>query len=204
MTARSNAISQAILAAALFGISAPIAKLLLTRVPAAWMASFLYFGAGAGMLLVSAVRRRDHKRVAEASLTRKQLPYVLLMVVLDIVAPLLLMYALMETASANVALLNNLEIVATSLIALFVFKEAIGSRMWLAIVLITISGMFLSMEDLRSFTFSAGSLLVVLACVCWGFENNVTRKLSLKDPAQIVVIKGLGSGAGSADRKSVV
>ena len=150
------------------------------------------------MLLVSAVRRRDHKRVAEASLTRKQLPYILLMVVLDIVAPLLLMYALMETASANVALLNNLEIVATSLIALFVFKEAIGSRMWLAIVLITISGMFLSMEDLRSFTFSAGSLLVVLACVCWGFENNVTRKLSLKDPAQIVVIKGLGSGAGSA------
>ena len=198
LTTRSKAISQAILAAALFGISAPVAKLLLEQVPAAWMASFLYFGAGAGMFLVGGIRERNRKGLVEARLTRQELPYILLMVLLDIAAPLLLMYALMRTPSANVSLLGNLEIAATSLIALLVFKEAIGSRMWLAIALITASGMLLSMEDLLGFSFSTGSLLVILACICWGLENNFTRKLSIKDPMQIVVIKGLGSGTGSA------
>ena len=94
-------------------------------------------------------------------------------------------------------MLNNFEIVATSLIALFIFKEAIGKRMWLAILLITLSSIVLSISDFSSLSFSLGSIFVVLACICWGFENNCTRMLSLKDPLQIVVVKGFGSGIGS-------
>jgi drug/metabolite transporter (DMT)-like permease len=107
------------------------------------------------------------------------------------------MFGLNMTTPANASLLNNFEIVSTALIALFVFKEAIGGRMWIAIALITFSSLILSFEDIGSLSFSAGSLLVVLACMCWGFENNCTRMLSMKDPLQIVFIKGSGSGVVS-------
>lgn len=119
------------------------------------------------------------------------------MVALDIAAPIFLMLGLSRTASANVSLLNNFEIVATSLIALVVFKEAVSRRLWLAIGLITLSSVVLSLEDSGSFQFSGGSLLVLLACVCWGFENNCTRMMSDSDPLEIVVVKGFGSGLGS-------
>ena len=76
-------------------------------------------------------------------------------------------------------------------------SEAISKRLWGAISLITISSIILSIEDVSSFSFSLGSIFVLLACICWGLENNCTRKLSIKDPLEIVVIKGLGSGVGS-------
>jgi drug/metabolite transporter (DMT)-like permease len=125
------------------------------------------------------------------------MPYTVAMVALDILAPIFLMIGLTMTTPANVSLLNNFEIVATSLIALFIFKEAISKRLWLAIGLITVSSIILSVEDGSSFSFSLGSFFVLLASVCWGFENNCTRMLSLKDPLQVVIIKGLGSGLGS-------
>jgi drug/metabolite transporter (DMT)-like permease len=192
-----KAIFLAVLAAALYGISAPVSKLLLSEVPPTLMAAFLYLGAGLGMLAVNGARKLRHKETAGTKLTGKELPYVIGMVLLDIAAPVFLMIGLTMTTSENAALLNNFEIVATALIALGIFKEAVGKRMWLAIVLITISSIVLSVEDYRSFSFSAGSAFVLLACVCWGFENNCTRMLSAKDSRRIVVIKGLGSGAGS-------
>ena len=99
--------------------------------------------------------------------------------------------------AANAALLNNFEIVATSLIALGLFGERISPRLWGAIVLVTVASMVLSVEDRSSFSFSTGSVLVLLACTCWGLENNCTRSISHKDPLEIVAIKGFGSGAGS-------
>lgn len=119
------------------------------------------------------------------------------MIILDVAAPVCLMIGLTMTTSANVSLLSNFEIVATSLIALLIFKEAIGKRMWIAISLITLASIILSVEDLTGFSFSNGSIFVILACICWGLENNCTRILSLKDPLQIVVVKGFGSGVGS-------
>jgi drug/metabolite transporter (DMT)-like permease len=119
------------------------------------------------------------------------------MIALDIAAPIALLFGLSMTTPANASLLNNFEIVATSLIALLVFKEAVGRRMWLALALITLSSLILSFEDMSSLSFSLGSLLVLAACVCWGFENNCTRMLSHKNPLHIVVVKGLGSGIGA-------
>ena len=119
------------------------------------------------------------------------------MVVLDIAAPIFLMVGLTKCSAANASLLNNFEIVATSLIALFIFKEVICKRLWLAILLVTISSILLSFEDMSSLEFSWGSLFVLLACVCWGFENNCTKMLSSKSSAQIVIIKGTFSGLGS-------
>jgi drug/metabolite transporter (DMT)-like permease len=106
------------------------------------------------------------------------------------------MLGLTMTTSANASILNNFEIVSTSLIALLIFKESISKRLWGAIFLITASSIILSIEDISSFSFSFGSIFVLLACICWGLENNCTRKLSLKDPLEVVVIKGFGSGIG--------
>lgn len=187
----------AILAAVLYGISSPISKLLLVKIHPTLMAALLYLGAGLGMLFVNVIRSLRHKARIQAKLTRKELPYVVGMIILDIAAPILLMIALTLTSAANTSLINNFEIVATALIALFLFKETIGRYMWIAITLITLGCIFLSINDAGSFDFSAGSLFAVLACVCWGFENNCTRKLSVNDPLMIVVIKGFGSGIGS-------
>lgn len=197
MKGHAKAVFTAILAAALFGFSAPVSKLLLAEIPPTMLAALLYLGAGLGMLLVRMLKGVRNRERIEAGMSRRDAPYVIGMIMLDIAAPVCMMLGLAMTTPANASLLTNFEIVATSLIALLIFKEAVGKRMWLAVLLITISSMVLSVEDLSSLKFSAGSLLILLACLCWGFENNCTRMLSLKDPLQIVVVKGFGSGAGA-------
>ena len=187
----------AFLAAVLYAVNSPFSKLLLSKIPETMMAAFLYLGAGSGLFLVGLINKISGKKEKEKSLTKKELPYTIAMVVLDIAAPIFLMVGLNMTAAENASLLNNFEIVATSLIALFVFKEAISKKLGLAIFLVTLSSIILSLEDLSSFTFSWGSIFVLLASVCWGFENNCTRMLSSKDPLEIVVIKGFFSGLGS-------
>ena len=198
MKSKNNtAILWAILAAALYAISSPFSKILLAQIPPTMMAGLLYLGAGIGMSIIGVIRLRTGRLKKEMRITRKELPYTASMVLLDILAPIFLMIGLNLSTPANVSLLNNFEIVATSLIALFIFKEVINKRLWVAIVLITISSMLLSIEDLSSFSFSLGSIFVLLASVCWGFENNCTRMLSVKDPMQVVIIKGFGAGLGS-------
>jgi drug/metabolite transporter (DMT)-like permease len=193
-----RAISFAILSAALYAISSPVSKLLLKEIPPTLMASFLYLGAGLGMSIVGFIKHMKYKEKTEAGLTKQELPFTVGMVVLDIAAPIFLMFGLTMTTSANASLLNNFEIVTTSLIALLIFKESISKRLWGAIFLITVASIILSVvEDIRNFSFSFGSIFILLACICWGLENNCTRKLSVKDPLEIVVIKGICSGIGS-------
>jgi len=187
----------AILAAACYGISSPISKLLLNELSPVFMAALLYLGAGLGMLAVRTAMSMKKQKKKEARITKKEIPFVLGMIILDIIAPILLMLGLTMTSPATVSLLNNFEIVATSVIALAIFKEAIGKRLWIAITFITLSSILLSAEDFRNLSFSLGAVFALLACVCWGFENNCTRMLSLKDPLQIVIIKGFGSGTGA-------
>lgn len=197
MTSQKTAIFWTILAAGLYALNAPVSKLLLEEVPPTMMAALLYLGAGIGLAVVRLVQRMTGRGKKEAPLTKKDMPYTVGMVVLDIAAPIFLMVGLTMTTAANASLLNNFEIVATAVIALLIFREAISRRLWLAIVLVTISSAILSVEDVTSFTFSYGSIFVLLACVCWGLENNCTRMISHKDPLEIVVIKGFGSGLGS-------
>lgn len=187
----------AILAAAFYALNAPLSKLLLDKVPPTMMAAFLYLGAEFGMAVVQLIENRNGFATREQQLTKKELPYTIGMVLLDIAAPIALMIGITRTSAANASLLNNFEIVATSLIALFFFKEAISRKLWLGIVLVTLSSVILSVQDMSSFSFSAGSIFVLIACTCWGLENNCTRMLSSKNPVQIVVIKGIFSGLGS-------
>jgi len=130
-------------------------------------------------------------------LTHADLPYVIGMVLLDIAAPILLMFGLTYANASEVSLLNNFEIVATTVIALLIFKENVTLRMWIGVIFITVSSILLSYEGTEEITLSWGALLVLGATVCWGFENNCTRKISDKSTYEIVFIKGIFSGLGS-------
>lgn len=196
MNKKTVATAFAILAAALYAINIPFSKVLMKYVDSTMMAGLLYFGAGVGMFLYTAVSGVLGKKVVKEPLTKAELPYTIAMVVLDIAAPILLMHGLKITSSANATLLNNFEIVATSLIALVVFKEVVSKKLWIAIGLVTLASIILTFEGVGSFSFNLGSLMVLGAATCWGFENNCTRMLSHKSSEQIVVIKGIFSGLG--------
>ena len=190
-------IAFAILAAALYSINAPFSKLLLGFMPPTLMAGFLYVGAGIGITFIALIRKMKKHETKELKLTKSELPYTIAMIILDIAAPICLLVGLNATTAANASLLNNFEIVATAIIALMVFKEKISPRLWFGIFFITLSCGILSFEDVSSLHFSYGSLFVLLSAICWGFENNCTRKISSKDPLQIVLLKGIFSGIGS-------
>lgn len=189
------AVVYALLAAVFYALSTPFSKLLLSGVPPVYMAAFLYLGAGVGVgvLYLFHIRQEDKSE----RLTRSDLPYTIGMIVLDILAPILLMIGIDMGSAANASLLGNFEIVATTVIALVVFREAVSGKLWCAIGWITLASVLLSLEGSESFRFSTGSILVLLAASCWGLENNCTRKLSDKSAYQIVVLKGIFSGGGS-------
>lgn len=190
-----KAIMFAFLAAVLYAINVPISKVLLQHVGPTTMAALLYLGAGIGIGMMSLFNKKDREKAE--SLTKAELPYIVGMIVLDIAAPIFLMLGISYGSSANASLLGNFEIVATTVIALILFKEAVTKRLWVAIGLITLSSILLSFEGTDSFHFSYGSLLVIMATVCWGLENNCTRELSSKSTYQIVMLKGLCSGLGA-------
>lgn len=197
MNKKNLAVIYAILAAALYAINIPLSKLLMHHAGATMMAAFLYLGAGGGLTLYGGIEKFAGNSKKQEPLTRKELPYTAAMVVLDIIAPILLMFGIARTNSANASLLNNFEIVATSVIAFAVFKEAISRRLLAAILMVTAASVILSFEGAGAFTFNTGSLLVLGACLCWGFENNCTKMISNKNSTEIVVIKGWFSGLGS-------
>lgn len=187
----------AVLAAAFYALNTPVSKMLLEGIPPTLLAGILYIGAGAGMAVPGVFRMATKKVKKEDSLDRGDLPYTLAMIMLDIAAPVLLLAGLCSTSAASVSLLNNFEIAVTSLIAFLFFKEKIGKRTWVGIAFITAACMLLTLEEGKSLQFSFGSIYVLLACCCWGLENNCTKKISKKDPVQIVMVKGLCSGTGS-------
>ena len=187
-------VTYAILAAILYALSTPISKILMTQIPPSFLAGLLYLGAGFGMLPISLVKKSGS---AFRKTDKKDLPYIIGMIILDIAAPVFLMIALSGSAAANISLINNFEIVATSLIAFVLFRERISGKLCCGITLITVSSLLLSFEGMESLSFSTYSAFAFLACISWGFENNCTRKLSDCDPSRIVVIKGIGSGTGA-------
>ncbi len=192
---KSRAIVYAFLAAVFYAINVPVSKILLGNVGPTTMAALLYLGAGIGIGILSLVNTEDRR--ASEKLTKKDFPFVIGMILLDIAAPIFLMLGISYGSSANASLLGNFEIVATTVIALVIFKEAVSRRLWIAIALITLSSILLSFDGSDSLKFSYGSLFVLASAICWGFENNCTRNISSKNTYEIVVLKGIFSGFGA-------
>lgn len=190
---KHKAVLSVMLSAILFALCVPISKLLLPKTSSTVMGGLLYFGAGLGLCLTNIIKKQN----IELKLTSKELPYIIAMILLDISAIILLMLGISKTTGANVSLLGNFELVATSIVACLFFKEFLSKQLWIAVFLITVACSILTFEGKGCFIFNIGSLLVLLSAFCWGIENNCTRMLSVKDTRQITMIKGLFSGMGS-------
>jgi drug/metabolite transporter (DMT)-like permease len=186
-------ISLALLSALLFGASTPVAKLLLGPVGPWMLAALLYLGAGAGLAAVHLSRAALRLPADEAPLRRADLPWLALVVLAGGVAgPLLLMSGLARTTAASASLLLNLEGLATMAIAWLAFRENVDRRLLLGAAAILAGAALLSWQG--GATLDGGAPLIAAACVCWGVDNNLTRRLSSADPVRIAMLKGLVAG----------
>jgi len=187
---------QALVAAVLFGFSAPVAKLLLDTVEPIPLAGFLYLGSGVGVLLFKGIQHLGSKLArVEAGISKTDIPWLTGAVLAGgVAAPIVLMFNLRTTPAATASLLLNFEGAATALIAALVFKEAIGKRIWWAIASITGASILLSLDLSGEWGISLGAVGVLCTCALWGIDNNFTRNISAKDPLSIVTIKGIGAG----------
>lgn len=185
----------ALVAAALFGASTPLAKLLLGEgVGPVLLAGLLYLGSGCGLSLWWVARSRRAK--SEASLSRADLPWLFGATAFGGVAgPVLLLLGLAATPASTASLLLNLEGVLTALLAWFVFKENFDRRIALGMLAIVVGGVVLSWAGRPEAGVPWGPLAVAGACLCWAIDNNLTRRVSAADPVQIAALKGLVAGA---------
>ena len=181
--------------AALFGASTPFAKLLLGEVDPWLLAGLLYLGSGLSLGIVHLGRRSLGIEPPEASLRRADLPWLAAVILAGgIIGPVLLMLGLSVTAASSAALLLNLEGLATMGIAWAVFRENTDRRIVLGALCILAGAVLLSWQGAAGGV-GWGALAIVGACLAWGIDNNLTRKLSAADPVQIAMLKGLVAGA---------
>ncbi len=184
----------ALASAVLFGASTPFAKLLLGNTSPWMMAGLLYLGAGLGLAAVHLSRRTLGLPTTEAPLRRADLPWLGLVILAGgVLGPLCLMFGLSRTSAASASLLLNLEGLASMGIAWLVFRENVDRLLLIGAFAILAGAALLSWEGRT--TLEWGATLIALACLCWGIDNNLTRKLSSADPLQIAMLKGLVAGA---------
>jgi drug/metabolite transporter (DMT)-like permease len=191
----SRGVGHALLAALLFGASAPAAKGLLPGTAPQLLAGLLYLGSGGGLLLYWLVRHQAREAV-ETPLPRTDLAWLAGAIVTGgVVAPVLLMWGLTRTPASAVSLLLNLEGVFTASLAWILFREHVHARIMVGMLTIVAGGVLLSWEGRLAWGGVSGPLAVAGACLAWGVDNNLTQKVSASDPVQITMLKGLVAGA---------
>jgi drug/metabolite transporter (DMT)-like permease len=186
----------ALLAAALFGASTPLAKILLGQTQPILLAALLYLGSGVGLTVWLIVRRAlTSKASHEARLRRKDLPWLGVAIVSGgIIGPVLLLIGLRITPASSASLLLNLEGVFTATLAWFVFKENFDRRIALGMVAIIAGGLILSWAGKPEVGIPWGPAAIAGACLAWAIDNNLTRNISVGDPVQVAAAKGLVAG----------
>jgi len=192
-----EAIVLVLISALLFGASTPAAKALLGAIDPAILAGLLYCGAGIGVGILRRLRTRLLSRAgpAEVTLGSKEWPWLFGAILSGgIVGPILLMIGLARTDASAAALFLTLEGVATALLAWFVFRENFDRRIALGMMCLIAGALVLSWSRQPSKATVLGPILIIGACIAWGLDNNLTRKVSLSDPLQIVELKGLIAG----------
>ena len=193
---RHAGVAAALAAAALFGAGTPIAKLLLPGTGAVVLAALLYTGAGLGLVALGLARRIIGRPSREAALRRHDLPLVAGVVLSGgVVAPVLLLLGLERLPAADTSLLLNLEVPFTVLLAVLLFGEHIGARTLVATALVVLGAGALGAGAAPLGGRWSGTVLVAAACLGWAFDNNLTQRLSLRDPVAIARVKAIAAGA---------
>lgn len=186
----------ALAAAALFGLSAPAAKLLAGTVDPWLLAGLLYLGSGIGLGLYRLAQRLLGRVGSEAPLRRQDLPWLAGAIAAGgIIGPVLLMYGLAAGTAVQSSLLLNLEGVFTALLAWSIFREHFDARIATGMAAIAAGAAFLSWKPGEALALDSSALLVTGACLAWAIDNNLTRMVSGGDPLQIAAVKGIAAGS---------
>jgi drug/metabolite transporter (DMT)-like permease len=185
----------ALASAALFGASTPVAKLLLGVTDPLLLAGLLYLGSGIGLGIIGLGTRLFSKSV-EAPLRRRDFPWLGMIVLFGgVLGPALLMTGLTSASGGAGSLLLNTESLATMAIAWLFFRENVDRRVFAGAMAILAGALVLSWPaDGAAMPVGWSGALIVAACICWGIDNNLTRKLSAADPVQIAMVKGIAAG----------
>jgi len=192
-----TAVSYALIAAVLFGLSTPLAKVLVGSIHPVVLAGLLYCGAGVGVALLRKLPTSlfSSSHAPEAPLNRADLPWLAGAIIAGgVVGPILLLVGLTRTDASTASLLLTLESVATALMAWFIFHESFDRRIATGMLCLALGAMVLSWSGTPTLENIVGPLAVIGACAAWGLDNNLTRKISLADPLQIVTLKGTIAG----------
>ena len=186
----------ALLAAFLFGLSPPLAKVLVGQTHPQLLAGLLYLGSGLGLTLILLGRRfLPTKSKTRPRLAAREWGWLTAAIFFGgVLAPVLLMTGLVRTEAASASLLLNLEGVFTALIAWFVFHEGANRRVATGFFLIFLGGIAISWTPRMGLHLSPSALLIIGACLCWGIDNNFTRKVSQADAFKTAALKGLVAG----------
>jgi drug/metabolite transporter (DMT)-like permease len=181
--------------ALLFGASTPLAKIAVSSADPILVAGLLYLGSGIGLAISRIFRAESLTGRRENPLSRADLPWLAAATLAGGVAgPMFLLLGLLTTQASTASLLLNLEAVATATIAWLIFRENVDKRVGAGFALIILGGILLSLPQDAGIAMSGGALLIAVACLCWGIDNNLTRKISGSDPSQIAMWKGLTAG----------
>jgi drug/metabolite transporter (DMT)-like permease len=182
-------------AAALFGVTTPFSKFLLGSISPWLLAGILYLAAGLGLLGLRLLRRVLKRQSAEVNLAVRDFPWLAAVIIFGgIIGPVLLMFGLFRTTAGSASLLLNLEGLATMVIAWVVFRENVDRRLLVGALAILCGAVLLAWDG-TGISLDLGALLIAGACLAWGIDNNLTRKLSGADPVQIAMIKGIFAGS---------
>jgi drug/metabolite transporter (DMT)-like permease len=189
----------AVLSAALFGMSTPIAKLLLGEIAPLPLAGLLYLGSGIGLFILIVIRSlmtKEHMPFNESKLRGSDYLYLSGAIFCGgIAAPILLIYGLSKISASTASLLLNLEGILTALAASLIFREAVGRRVWIAAAIMFGASLILAyIPGSRGWSLQSGTIFIMIACLMWAFDNNLTRRLSHRSPFSIALAKGLIAG----------
>lgn len=178
-------------AALLFGAGTPVAKLLLTSVSPWMLAGLFYLGSGLGLGLY-----RWLTRAPAVQLPRAEWPWLLGAIGAGGVAgPVLLMLGLNGMPASGASLLLNAESVFTAVLAWVAFRENVDRRIAWGMLSIVAGALLLSWPGEARFAGAWPAVAVLGACLAWGLDNNLTRKVSLTDAAWLASVKGLVAGS---------
>jgi len=182
-------------AAALFGASAPIIKYWLSGIAPVPLAALLYLGSGIGLVALRLAMSLSGGGADEARLRRSDAPPMIGVILAGgVAAPILLVASLKVTPAASASLLLNFEAAATAILAAALFREAVGGRVWAAVGVMTVACAALAWQPGGQIGMSLGALGILGACALWGLDNNLTQRLSAKDPVTVVIFKDVGAG----------
>ena len=178
----------ALVSACFYAFNVIVEKKYIDRISSEKILFLMYLGAGVGLFFIHLLTKKKYKE-RESKITKKEVPKIVTIVICELLASFFIIEAVKNIDASLVSLLSIFEIVMTSLCAYLLFKDPIEKNEVIAIILVLLGSFILNFKHGILSNISINSLLVILACLCWGIENNITASISSKEPSFFTSIK---------------